>query len=55
MKAVELKRNNKNLSFSPPGGTADKFKIIELKKEMQNLSNKLIPSSISGSIKITKF
>ena len=49
MKAVELKRNNKNLS------DADKFKIIELKKEMQNLSNKLIPSSISGSIKITKF
>jgi len=48
-KAVELKRENKKLS------DAKKLEIIKLQKEMQNMSGKWIPNSISDKIQITKF
>lgn len=48
-KAVELKRDNKKLS------DANKLEIIKLQKEMQNMSGKWIPNSISDKIQITKF
>lgn len=47
--AVELKNNNKSLSDT------NKLKIIKFKKEMQRMSDKWIPNSISDKIRITKF
>lgn len=49
VKAVELKRDNKNIS------DINKLEIIKLQKEMQNMSGKWIPNSISDKITITKF
>lgn len=49
VKAVELKRDNKNLS------DINKLEIIKLQKEMQNMSGKWIPNSINDKITITKF
>nr|QVV23902.1 hypothetical protein [Trichoderma cornu-damae] len=49
VKAVELKRDNKKLSDT------NKLEIIKLQKEMQNMSGKWIPNSISDKIQITKF
>lgn len=52
VKAVELKKENKNLS------DINKLEIIKLQKEMQNMSSstrKLIPNYINDKITITKF
>ena len=48
-RAVMLTKDKKHLS------NEGKLKIIEYKKEMQNLSGKWIPSSINDKINITKY